>query len=208
MLVGLNNIINAVNEPERFGERAIEGLATQGVPLGALQRQINQATGMASRDPHGAIDAMLASTVGGAPLIQSKIDPLGREVVPGQTGIGAFASPYRYGAGPDDPILNELRAAKVNIPAGAKVRRGVPFTPVEERRHQIWSGQLIEKYVAEFQKSPEYAKATKLERDAGLERIVESARTEAAGYILQRMGEAEAVRRIEEERRKEAAVVP
>lgn len=114
-LQGLSDFARAFRQPQQFGENFVEGLATQWMPYAAMQRQIQQATGMAQRDPKGAVEALLATSPITAGMVPERQDRLGRTVYPTQTGVGAVITPARYGVEQPDALLAALRRAGVGI---------------------------------------------------------------------------------------------
>ena len=202
MLQGFNNAMNALTDPERYGERFIESVPTQFVPYGALQRQIHSALGIGPRDPEGMWEALVAAT--NPTAVKPRLDALGNEVPPAMGGVGALISPMRYSTGRDSPTLEALRESEVNIPEGSKQRLGVPFTTEEQRLHQQRSGEYIRQFVAEFTARDVYKNASPAERQAMLEAVVNAAREAAAGDVFKGISQPEIERRFFEEQRRQA----
>ena len=206
MLLGFNNAINAIIEPDRYAERYIESLATQVVPYSGAQRQLSQILGIGPRDPNNIIEALEASFIPTMLNVRARTDPLGREVPPGASGIGAAISPLRYSTGRDEPLLSELRRQEVGIPRPAREFRNIPLSEAEQRAHQEASGRQIEALVREAMADPRYQQASPLEKQAMLQRVIERARAAAAGEVLGGLSREEAERRVLEQRAREAPV--
>jgi hypothetical protein len=206
-LRGMNDVLNAIVQGDRFGENFIEGLAGQFQLYGGAQRQIIQAQGIAARDIHGALDALLGGNVLTVGQVPARLTPLGRELPAYQTGLSAFLAPVRYGGGPArDTVLDELRRYKVDIPVPPKEVRGVPLTPDEQRTYQQQSGQRIIQQVGALMNDRAYVRATPIERQRMLQRAIEFDRSAATAIMLQDLAEIAQRRRLEQQRRRQAEI--
>ena len=203
-LTGLNNLINAIVQPNRYAGNFLESLAGQWAPYGALNRQINQAQGETARDPTNPWEGLLANTPA-ADLVRPRQDQLGREIPPGAEGIGAFASPLRYSIS-DDPaadVLAEHRRSAVNLPDVAKSIQGVPFTESEQRALQTRSGQLITELTRKQMARSDWSSFSREKQQAILETVGRDAREMAAGELIRKLDRAEIQRRYGEQKTKE-----
>ena len=217
-LRGLNDVMRGVMDYDRYGERWEENIASQFVPYGALQRQLQRAFGMSVRDPHGAIEAMLAtSSIPGlleatakvtgealastSPLtagtVRTKQDPLGRPIPLQPTGITAMVSPARITTEKDEPVLAELRRYSVGIPSVGKTLQGMPITEDERREYRTIAGTAILDSVAAVMQDPWYRRATSVERHELLEKSVLKARKDAAAELMNRFTRAEIEKRFQ-----------
>jgi len=106
MLQGFKSILNGIEQPERFGENLLESLVSPSVPLSGLQRQIARSTGMADRDPEGALQALEAQTIA-TPLHVSVADDQ-RFYAIGQMGLA-----WRLGIAPE-----QIQVAQACPPSG------------------------------------------------------------------------------------------
>jgi LysM repeat protein len=203
-LRGMNDVLNAIVQGDRFGENFIEGVAGQFQLYGGAQRQIIQAQGIAARDVHGALDALLAGNILTTQQVPARQTPLGRELPAYQTGLSAFISPVRYGGGPaSDVVLDELRRYKVGIPAPPKEVHGVPLTPEEQRAFQQQSGELIAQRIPVLMRNPAYIRAKPIERQRMLQRAVELDRSATTALMMQDLADIQR-RRAERRRQQEA----
>jgi hypothetical protein len=200
-LRGLNQALNAVEQPDRYGEAFLEGVLGQFQPMGGLQRQLLQAQGMAARDPHGAVEALLAGNVATAQLVAPRLDELGRPAAIGPSGLGAFA-PLRSGVGPQEPVLEELRTYKVPVPRVPDEVRGIRLSDAEKRQRQALLGQHIQLNVNRVMASPSYQQANPLTKQLMLQRVVSGASRQATGELLRTLDEADFAQRQAEERRR------
>jgi hypothetical protein len=166
-----------------------------------------QAQGMAARDPHGAIEMLLAGNLATAELVPERLSPLGEPVPMGPSGLGAFA-PLRSGVGPaTNPVLDELRRHNVSIPAPPKEVRGVPLTPAEQRQYQVESGRMIDQRVSALMRSQTYQRASPLQQQRMLQRATSLGREQIAAIMLADLQESELKRRrIQAQRQQEEAL--
>jgi hypothetical protein len=145
--------LNAVLEPQRFGERYVEGLATQFAPYGALGRQVQRALGMSQRDPQGAIEALLATYPMTAEQVPPRTDVLGEEVRSAQTGAAAFVSPLRYDVEQPEPVREAFRGASVGLSSPPKALQSpyaqgmeVQLTREEQERFKDLAAAELRRY--------------------------------------------------------------
>lgn len=193
-LQGLNNIIKAIEEPDRYAENISEGMAASFMPAGALQRQVDRALGNAQRDPHGALEALLATSPLTSGMVREKLTPMGDPQRPTQTGIGAFVAPVRYGVEQDEPTLRAMREARVSVPPPADAVLGIPLTKDEQRRVQTRAGELLRERVAEFFDA-EFESLPLADRGEILERVRNQAREDAGVEVLDALSDEEIARR-------------
>lgn len=206
MLQGMANLIDAITEPERKGENFLEGMATQFAPYAALGRQLDRALGTGPRDPHGMIDAVLAVYPGASSLVRPRLDALGREVPETQTGLGAFASPVRYGQEVNDPTLRTLRQTDVGIGPAPKAYRGIQLTEAEQREFEAIAGKNIQTAISAVSGDRDVQRMSLPERQEVYRRAVERARAVAGATIASRFSESEIQRRVAAEKQRLAPV--
>jgi len=187
-LRGLSDVVHAVEDPSRYAENISEGLASQLMPYGGLQRQIERAIGMAPRDPHGAVEALAGTFLPTAGLVQPRTDVLGREVQPDQSGLAAFISPFRYETTEDTPALRALREADVGIagvPKSLTAREGtVAITPAEQKQIDAARGRLIEQWVQAEMASPGWSRLNREGRNRVLQDLVTRASSAARSQFI------------------------
>jgi hypothetical protein len=207
-LQGINSVVQAIEQPERYAENLSEGLAAPTVPYSALQRQIERAIGMADRDPHGAVDALLATSPLTANAVAPRTTPLGQPVQQGQAGAAAFISPVRYDFEHDTPALQALRGADVGVPAMPKkltVQGGeIQLTPSEQAQLKALRGQRIDELIAEEVRTSQFQNLNAVGQQKRLRQLVEHATSQVDKAFVNTMADDEFDRR----RRQRAAPVP
>jgi hypothetical protein len=183
-LQGLSNITKAIDEPERYAENISEGIASSFVPFGAMQRQIDRALGNAARDPHGALEAILATSPLTSGNVRERLTPMGDPLVPTQTGVGAFVAPAKYGIEGDEPTLRVLRQARVALPEPGKTAEGYPLTEAERRTIQQRTGELLRETVAPLDADDEFREFTLERRGKIVERMRDAAIKKARREVM------------------------
>lgn len=188
-LQGLNNIISAAKSPMQYGDRLVEGMATQAVPDGALQRQVQRAMGMAARDPHGALEAILATSPLTANRVAPRLDALGQEIPQEPSGIAAFVSPARVTTERDEPVLAEMRRLDVGMGSlgkaitddGAKYK----LTNEQMQAYQKDAGQTVKEGIGTLIAQPWYQQAGDQDKAKLLEKVLDKSRDMARESILE-----------------------
>lgn len=161
---GLSDFVKAFNDPTRYGENVVENLATQFTPYAALGRQVQRAMGMAQKDPHGAMDALLATYPMTAGQVADRTDSRGRTVMPSQTGVEAFVSPVRVSREEPDQVLAVLRKAGIGIGAPPKTLvtadgRSVTLTPKQQQQFKQLLYSEIQQNIIDFNDPAEAERA-------------------------------------------------
>lgn len=142
-LQGISAIGEMIRAPERKLEAFLENLTASAVPYSALSRQVQQAAGVAQRDPQGPHEAFLAAIPGLSGLIREKQTPLGDAKRLEPTGVMALVTGLRIGVEEDEPTLAVLRAARLSVPAPADEIDGIKLDDADKRALRERAGELI-----------------------------------------------------------------
>lgn len=205
-LQGLDNVIKAIEEPDRYAENLTEGLASSYMPYGALQRQIERAMGMAPRDPHGAVEALQATFLPTAEQVQPRTTSLGEPMPQGQSGAAAFVSPLRYEFEQDEPTLRLLRENGVGVPPVPKsldVPKGrIDLTQQERDALKRARGEAIAAAIGPEVESPRFGLLVPEARVKRLTELRDRATQRANVQFLRQLSDEEFARRREEGRLK------
>jgi len=184
MLQGVNQLMDAISSPTSKSAQAIvNSLVGSYVPYGALQRQIERSTGLASRDPGVGVDGLLEylrSQTLGAGGVRPKLNDLGQEVPSAQQGIGSFVSPAPYDIERDEPTLATLRSADVGIPQQQDTlnvtgQGSIPLTKDEQNQLAAERGRIIQQNVQAWANDPKFQGYTTAEKNRLLSRVVAQA---------------------------------
>ena len=183
-LQGMSDFVDMLQDPNARGGKFWESLAASYGPYSALGREMQRATGVATRNPRegirGLIDAMEANYPGLSGNVPPSLTPMGEERTQGATGLGRYVVPGRYDIERDEPTLAALREAGVGIPAqprAVNVGRGWSIDLTEDERAQLQQarGAAIRDQVAQTMALPIWQQATRTDRNAMLRRAVSNA---------------------------------
>jgi hypothetical protein len=185
-LSGISALVDALGDPERYGSRFVQQLATGFVPFSGALRTVTQAT-----DPYQRVTRSVAEGV--------------RSVIPGQSEqlpprLTRFGEPVERGAGAfnvfkpspvvDDPIAAALDAADIHLrpaqgPKLLSLARGVsvPLEPSERQRAGEISGQSVRLVLDAVVASPAYQQGTPAQQQQMLERAIAQGRAAAHDQV-------------------------
>jgi hypothetical protein len=197
-LQGLNAVVNAMQDPKRYGENVTEQLATSFVPYASFARQMTRALGQADRNPKGAIQAIEALIPGVAENVPRRQNALGQDIQSDQTGAGAFISPLKYSSSQPEPILNAFRDVGMGIPsAPTEIRVKNPLTnslsppmtltEAEKSTYQQKFGELLQQRLNAQVSDPNWQRRTPEARKKVLEVQTQAARDYAEAQVYAAM---------------------
>ena len=169
-LQGITEAVNAISDPERYGEGFVEGYASSLLPMSSLMREIRKADDPYMRDVNSLLDAVKNTVPGysdalplrrswitGEPVVypkgwgQDMVSPLGE----------AFASmnPVYEGTWKADPVLDELAKLDFGFTPPPRKVMGVDLTPEQYSRFVELNGTvrngrytMYQRLEAEFKK--------------------------------------------------------
>lgn len=120
---GVSDFAKAMTEGGSRIENFMESVASQYSPHiiggGALGRQLQQIMGQPQRDPHGAIEAILATHPATAEMVPPRRDVLGRPQVNAPGGAETALSPVRSSVERDELVIAAFRSAGEGLPMRA-----------------------------------------------------------------------------------------
>ncbi len=187
-LRGASDFLKAMREGGTAVENYTEQAATQYSPYflggGSLGREIERAMGMAPRDPHGALEALLATHPLTAEQVPPKRDVLGRPQVQGDSGVAAFASPIRTSTERDASVIKAFRQAGEGLPMAAPKQLRDPESgetvPLNRKQQDTW------RQIFGQQLQLEWGDAGTPQDPAELRKVEQRARDRAAATVLGR----------------------
>lgn len=177
-LSGLSALVDALGDPERYGKRFIQQLATGFVPLSGALRTITHTQDPIVRAPQSVTQGIQAILPGQSETLQPRLTRFG-ETVPRDSVLNVF-KPSRV---IDDPVASALEAAGVNLrpaegPKYATVSRGVSLPLAADERTTVGqaSGRAVRAVLERVIATPAYQQASPIEQQRMLERAVSDAR--------------------------------
>jgi hypothetical protein len=175
----------------------LENLASQRVPYGALDRRIEQALGMAPRDPHGALDALYATVPFLAERVIPQRDVTGEERQPGLTGPAALLSPMNVTQERDNPALSEIRRLGISLgdldpnvnalPANEARQYGINaklgLEPQELDLYRREAGRMAFDLMGRMVADPEWSRLSDYDKARYLQQAIERSRERARNKV-------------------------
>ncbi len=167
----LSNVINAMEEPDRYASRVLNLTAQGAIPGSGLLRNVTQAVDRNAegesiiRRPEGVVESMMAITPGLSSRVPARLDPFGQTVTrPGSSMVSGFVAPT-ISPETDDPVTRKLieLGEFPGSPTATLTVRGerVQFTREQERAFIQAQGleqrQAVERVLARtgFDRLPE-----------------------------------------------------
>jgi hypothetical protein len=182
-LSSLNDVVSAVNDPERSGKRVAQSLAQSLVPASGLLRNVTQAIDPVVRQPEGAVESAMTIIPGLSSQVPSRVGRYGEDVTrPGGPLRRGFVVP---GISEDvsDPVDGELRrlGVRVGLPSDRLTVPGVTGLERDDKRAiKVTRGQAVRQELERVIQSPGYANLPDEIRAKALQRAIDRARDRAS----------------------------
>lgn len=190
-LEGVANLLDAIEDPARFGETFLSRVASGFVPFSAALRSAAQATDPFVRQPEGIGERVAAGLPGLSQAVRPRLDAFGRPIerIPTQQGIGAVTDPRRVSPVRTDPVDVELARVRGAVPDLSPVGfvgrtvGGVKLDDAQRFRYQELAGRLTYERLSRLFSLPDYARLPEARKAKLIEGVVRDAR-EAARKAL------------------------
>lgn len=200
-LQGLSASISAMEDPQRYGKRWIQGYTNSIVPTGVAQieRQVDPITRSTYSD-EGAFQELLNAIRARIPGYSEDLPPqrnLWGRVIENEGSLGPdFISPIAMSTEKRSPIDEELVRIKAGIrkPSTTQHFDGVeiPLNPKEYDAFQVLvnklplpsTGKVLKQSLNDLIKTPEYRKVDKDEKRVEIMRLFLQARSQARDELL------------------------
>lgn len=166
---GMSNLVNAVDDPGRYGTRFITGYASGMIFPAGFLRGISNAVDETVRQPKTVVENIKAGLPWISKQVRPKIDPLGNQVKKSGSGLERFFSPMQTSVESKDKIINELSRLDITIPSIGKKQGGVNLTPDEFMEFSKEKGKRIKNRLEKFINKPNYDQVS----DSMKKRIIE-----------------------------------
>lgn len=179
-LSGLYDFLEAVDDPERFGQIYVGRLGHALTPFAAAQRTVAQAMDPIIRRPSGASEVFLSSVPGMTTGIAPRISRLGEDVVRPGGPLRRAADPFAVSPVISDPVADELTRLDIvlNLPSPNVTFRGQDLTTTSESETFVRRarGRAVREAVERVVLSPRYATLSDEQRRRLLERAIDVGR--------------------------------
>ena len=172
-LQGVSGMLNALQDPKRYGENWTNSLASSVIPsiVGTTAKAIDPTM----RQTNSIQDAIQAKIPGMSQNLLPKVDVFGQERQQGNTGLGRFINPFNPSQAKDTPLTNELDRLYANYsgfslgdPSKSVSIQGtgikVEMTPEEYTMMQKQTGGMIGNVLNKVVSAPGYQKLSDYDR--------------------------------------------
>lgn len=169
----LTNLVNAVEDPERYGEKFLTSYSSSVVPFSGEVRAIANMTDDTMREPKGIVESIKSGLPGLSKTIRPRLDQFGEPV----KKIGALErglSPIQSQKVSTDPIVSELSRLDITIPVPGKSHGGVKLTDDEYFSYVQQKGKKVREKLERIVNSPAYDRFTDEQRKKTIMKYLES----------------------------------
>lgn len=180
-LEGINGLLQAIHDPDRYGGSFINGFATVLVP-GALA-QFARGADPVQRDVQTFTDAIQNRIPGMRTDLPVRYDILGQERVNPAYGIsGSLGVATRDVE--SSPLLDELKNVKYQYKAPDRKIRDVELSATDYEKYSKMSGDLVNQQLQNVINDPNYQSYTPSQKKYVLEQVSQKARQAATNMML------------------------
>ena len=183
MYQGIMRIGEAIKEPERKGEKYIDGLATSIIPtiVGRITKSIN----FEMRYPQGIFQEFISKIPFASKLLPKRRDIFGEPIeVPG--GHFNIIDPFASRKYKDDPIIKEARKLGINIGLPSGTMQKYKLTNYEYDKFQEIQGKTLKKLLDIIIHNPAYGAVPSAGKVKIWKRIIRETRDSARDQIMKK----------------------
>ncbi len=157
-LQGVTDLVNAAQDPDRYGAKVLMNVGSGFVPAGGLATNINDMIDPELRRIEEVLDAVRGKTVGGRNKMNPKVDAFGetpeREAYGPGAAIFRAVSPMMISRDKNDPAANELVRLGIELSAPGKSHRGALLDPEDWTEHAQAMGKEIHESITNVVSRP------------------------------------------------------
>jgi hypothetical protein len=176
-LTGINSFVNAFDDPTRYGESYVAGLASSLVPT--IVSDVARATDPKERQTNSIPERIQSRVPGARQGLDPKIDVLGREIESKGNPLEIMIAPYRPQKDTSTPVIKEIRRlqdAGMNVaPTKLGSSKEGYSSLTKEQNTEMWkrSGQILNQKLEALTKHPGYIAADDAERAKAIKKFTE-----------------------------------
>lgn len=184
---GPADLIQAINDPDRYGRRYVNNLASTLVPFSVGMAQVERVNDPDMRDARGFIDT-LKTRIPGAQSVFGEVMPRrdiwGQEIKnQGALGPDYLSAMYESRVN-NDPVVQELNRLGL-FPAKLEPKiAGVQLKPEQYDRYEQTAGTIMHQMLTADVNDPDWGTRTTYEQATILHAHMEAARTFARQYMV------------------------
>lgn len=181
-LTGLGNLMEAVQNPEQFGENYLSNLAGTVVP--AFVAGAAPIEDPVLRETRTMLDRVMSRIPGLSDNLPARHDIWGREIVR-EGAVGPdYISPFRQSTRRNDPVTRELLDAGVSLSYPQRRVAGVELSADEYDRYSALAGQYLRTDAEALVQSDDWADMDQGERRRAFNSIKNAARRDAREDLM------------------------
>jgi hypothetical protein len=185
-LSGVSALVDALGDPERYGRRFVQQLATGFVPLSGFLRTVSNATDPIVRNPRSAREGVQAIIPGQSQKLEPRLTRFGEPVPRVEGALNVF----KPSPAVDDSVAVMLEQADIHLrpaqgPRDVTIARGVrmPLERSEQFAAGQASGRVMRQVLERLQASPQFQRASPVQQ----QRLIEQAITQARDAVRQQL---------------------
>ena len=180
-LSGLNDLINVITEPERYGSSFLGRLAGSALPFSAAIRTAAQATDRTIRKPRTVAESLQAGVPGLSQRVPPSLTAFGQEA-PRQS---APYFPINITRAQQSAVDAELARLGKGIGFVGNTIAGVKLSREEQQRYQVLAGQATYEGLTRLMALAAYPAATDAAKEKAIDAVVSDAREGARARLQQ-----------------------
>jgi hypothetical protein len=180
-LSGLSDLMNAMQDPERYGSNVLERVGVaMAVPFSAATRTAAQTLDPTIRNPKGLGEELKASIPGLSQQVPPRLNAFGEEIQRESSAL----SPLNVTTETTDPVEKEMARLGVTISFTGKTLRSIPLSREQQAEYQQLAGQTAKKLLDGIVPHPTYAQQDDTVKAKIVERLISQARDAAADQMV------------------------
>jgi len=178
-LTGLTDLVQAVEDPDRYGRQYLEKLAASTVPN--VLAQTSRMVDPYQRDAHGFLDRIQSRVPGASENVLPRLDIWGQPV-PNQGGPGAITGIYASRIS-DDPVNRDLISLGIFPARPDRNIKGVRLDDDMYSEFQMTAGRLAKAQLDSLVANPGYHQMPDFARKEVIENTIRHSRRVAEGLM-------------------------
>jgi hypothetical protein len=184
-LSGVSNAMDAISDPQRYGEQWINQFVGSAVPT--IVAQYTQTQDEALRKAETPVEKIKSRIPGMAETLLPRRDIWGNKIAKEGTFVEKFVSPMAVSTVKTDFIDNEIVRLKLSIGMPAKKISGVELTPEEYDEYSEKAGKRARQLVERTMKTPSYHIQRDEIKKLRIENAIKTARIAESSKMLKTM---------------------
>lgn len=175
----IGDLINGIEDPERYGKQFIQNLITGFIPYSASLRTAEQMISPEIEEPQNVIEKIKASIPGLSESVPKKMTAFGEP----STRLSPAWSPISVSPATNDALEKELERLEFNVGLVGSTIGERKLTDEEKRQYQQLAGQITKQNMINLIQSEGYNDLTDEGKKKALQRISDNAKEQARNQI-------------------------